>query len=150
MVSSAAATVKQYLEELPPPRRAVVAKVRSAVNQAMPAGYEEGMLSGMIVWHVPLKRCPDTYNRQPLPYVGLAAQKNNYALYLMGVYGDAKQEKALKAAYADLGRKPDMGKCCVRFTALEHLPLDAIATLIAGMGVEALIAMHDTLHPKKK
>ena len=149
MVSSAAATVKQYLDELPADRRAVVAKVRAAVNKAMPKGYEEGTLWGMIVWTIPLERYPDTYNKQPLAYVALAAQKNNYSLYLMGVYADKKQEAALNAAYKALGKKPDMGKSCVRFKAVEDLPLDAIASLIAGIGVEDYIAMQEKIRPKK-
>lgn len=148
MVASAATTVKQYLDELPPERRAVVAKVRAAVNKAMPRGYAEGILWGAICWHIPLARYPDTYNKQPLGYVGLAAQKNNYALYLMGVYGDGKQEAILKAAYAKLGKKPDMGKSCVRFRKLEDLPLEAITGLIASMGVDDYLALYERRHRK--
>lgn len=150
MVSSAAKTVAQYLAELPDDRRAVVATVRAAMAKAMPKGFEEVMNWGMIVWQVPFSRCPETYNGQPLAYAGLAAQKNNYALYLMGVYGDRRQEEALRAAYEKLGRKPDMGKSCVRFRALEDLPLEAIGRLVAAKGVEDIIAWHDVAHPVKK
>ena len=83
MVSSAAATVEAYLAELPPERRAVVATVRALVNAHLPEGYVEGMHWGMIGWVIPLSRYPVTYNKQPLIYAALAAQKNNYALYLM-------------------------------------------------------------------
>jgi hypothetical protein len=150
MVQSAATTVQQFLDELPGERRAVIAKVRAAVRKAMPKGYEEGMLWGALCWYIPLKRYPDTYNKQPLGYVGLAAQKNNYALYLMGVYGDKKQETALKAAYEKIGRKPDMGKSCVRFRKLEDLPLEAITKLIASMSVEDYLAVYEKSRPKKK
>lgn len=150
MVSSAAKTVAQYLAELPDDRRAVVATVRAAMAKAMPKGFEEVMNWGMIIWQVPFSRCPETYNGQPLAYAGLAAQKNNYALYLMGVYGDRRQEEALRAAYEKLGRKPDMGKSCVRFRALEDLPLEAIGKLVAAKGVEDIIAWHEVAHPVKK
>lgn len=149
MVSSAAATVKQYLDELPADRRAVVTKVRAAVNKAMPKGYEEGMLWGMIAWTIPLERYPDTYNKQPLAYVALAAQKNKYSLYLMGVYGEKKQELALKAAFDAMGRKPDMGKSCLRFTDPSHIPLEAIQGLIAKVGVDDYLAYYEKAHPKK-
>ena len=43
MASSKAATVAQYLAELPPERRAEIEKVRDLVNGALPAGYREGM-----------------------------------------------------------------------------------------------------------
>ena len=140
MVQSAATTVQQFLDELPEERRAVIAKVRAAVRKAMPKGYEEGMLWGALCWYIPLKRYPDTYNKQPLGYVGLAAQKNNYALYLMGVYADQAQSRTLAAAYKALGRKPDMGKSCVRFRKPEDLPLAAILELVGSMPVDDYVA----------
>ena len=76
MVSSSAATVSDYLTELPPERRAEIEKVRDVVNAALPAGYREGMAYGMIGWAIPLADYPDTYNKQPLGYAALAAQKN--------------------------------------------------------------------------
>ena len=112
MVSSAAATVEAYLAELPPERRAVVATVRALVNAHLPEGYVEGMHWGMIGWVIPLSRYPVTYNKQPLIYAALAAQKNNYALYLMCAYSDSQVERDLRAAYAAAGLKLDMGKSC--------------------------------------
>ena len=109
----------------------------------MPEGFEESISYGMIGWSVPLSRYPDTHNGQPLGYVALAAQKNNYALYLMGVYADGVQEERLLAAYAEMGRKPDMGKSCVRFRQLDHLPLTAICELVASMSVDDYIARYE-------
>ena len=143
MVSSAAKTVDAYLAELPPERRAVVAAMRDRVNAHLPPGYEETMNWGMISWQIPLARYPNTYNKQPLSYVALAAQKNNYALYLSGVYAEGEQERKLRAGAAALGKKLDMGKSCVRFRNIEDLPLEAIDELIASMSVEACIASHE-------
>ena len=84
MVSSKAQTVPEYLAELPAERRAVIAAVRKVVRKHLPKGYVEAMNWGMICYEIPLKRYPITYNKQPLSYAALAAQKNNYALYLMG------------------------------------------------------------------
>lgn len=143
MVSSSATTVQAYLEELPVERRAVIEAVRNVVLAKLPAGYEETMRWGMISYEIPLVRYPETYNKQPLGYVGLAAQKNNYALYLMGVYGDHEQERVLREAYDALGRKPDIGKSCVRFRRLEHLPLEAVGQLVASMPVDRYIAHYE-------
>jgi Domain of unknown function (DU1801) len=143
MVSSAATTVDAYLAELPPERRAVVATVRDAINAHLPPGYEEAMNWGMISWEVPLSRYPVTYNKQPLSFAALAAQKNNYSLYLMSVHAGSEGEQQLRAAAAALGRKLDMGKCCVRFKQVDHLPLQAIGALIAGVPVEAYIAQYE-------
>jgi len=140
MVSSHAQTVDQYLAQLPADRRAVVAAVRDVVNRHLPPGYVEAMVHGMIGWGVPLSRYPDTYNGQPLGYVGLAAQKNAYSLYLMGCYMCPEQDAALKAAYAKAGKKLDMGKSCLRFKSLDGLLLDDIGRIVASMPVDDLVA----------
>lgn len=143
MVQSKAATVAQYLSELPPERRAAMSQVRDMVNAHMPAGYEETMAFGMIGWGIPLSRYPNTYNKQPLGYVALAAQKNGYSLYLMGVYAVGEQEKKLRAAAVAQGKKLDMGKSCLRFKKPDDLPLDAIGELIASMSVDDYIAVYE-------
>lgn len=143
MVSSAAATVEAYLAELPPERRAVVAAVRTLVNAHLPEGYVEGMHWGMIGWVIPLSRYPVTYNKQPLIYAALAAQKNNYALYLMCAYSDSQTERDLRAAYAAAGLKLDMGKSCLRFRGLDALLQPAVATAIASTPVETHITRYE-------
>lgn len=143
MVSSAAATVEAYLAELPPERRAVVSKVRDLVNAHLPAGYVESMNWGMISWEIPLARYPVTYNKQPLMYAALAAQKNNYALYLMCSYADSQIERDLRAAYAAAGLKLDMGKSCLRFRTLEGLLQPAVAAVIASTPPETHIARYE-------
>ena len=148
MVSSKAQTVDDYLAELPPERRAVVAAVRDHVNRHLPPGYVEAMGYGMIGWSVPLSRYPDTYNGQPLGYVGLAAQKNAYSLYLMGCYMDSADDLALRAAYAKAGRKLDMGKCCLRFKSLDGLLLGEIGRIIASTPVDDFIARYQSVKGK--
>ena len=143
MVSSRAATVEQYLAELPPERRAVVARVRDALNAVMPAGYREGMGYGMMGWVVPLEDYPNTYNKQPLAYAGLAAQKNSYSLYLTCVYADPARAERLRAAAAAMGRKLDIGKSCIRFKRIEDLPLDAICDEIASITPDEFIRIYE-------
>lgn len=143
MVSSKATRVEDYLAELPAERRAVVASVRDLVNRHLPAGYEETMAYGMIGWVVPLSRYPVTYNKQPLAFVGLAAQKNNYALYLMCDYTNTDDDGKLRAAYERAGRKIDMGKSCLRFRRREDLFDEAVARLIAATPVEETIRRYE-------
>ena len=132
MVSSKAATVADYLAELPPERRAEIEKVRDVVNGALPAGYREGMGWGAIGWIIPLEDHPDTYNGRPAVYAGLAAQKNYNSLYLNCVYASPERTERLKAAFAEAGKKLDMGKSCIRFRKADDLPLEAIAAEIAS------------------
>jgi hypothetical protein len=143
MVSSKAATVVDYLAELPAERRAEIEKVRDAVNAALPAGYREGMGWGMIGWVVPLETYPDTYNKQPLAYAGLAAQKNSNSLYLNCVYASKERAERLKAAAAAAGKKLDMGKSCIRFRRADDLPLDLIREEIASASPEEFIRIYE-------
>ena len=143
MVSSRAATVEEYLEELPEERRAVVSRVLEVVRRNLPAGYEEAMSYGMIGWGIPLARFPDTYNRQPLAYAALAAQKNHYALYLMGAYAEPAQQARLEAAFREAGKKMDMGKSCLRFRSVDDLPLEAVGEVIASTPPARFIELYE-------
>lgn len=148
MASSKAATVDEYLRELPEERRAVIAAVRDVVLRNLPDGYRETMAFGMIGYGIPLERYADTYNKQPLSYAALAAQKNHYALYLMCAYQDPAQEQALRDAFAAAGKKLDMGKSCIRFRALDDLPLDAIGRIIAATPPDAFIARYEAVQAR--
>ena len=143
MVSSKAKTVEEYLAELPEDRRTVIASVRDLVNRHLPDGYVEAMSWGMIAWEVPLSRYPTTYNKQPLPYVALAAQKQYYALYLTVCYANSAQDVVLRNAYADAGLKLDMGKSCLRFKKPDDLLPEVIGRVIASTPVDTLIAQYE-------
>ncbi len=121
----------------------MIAEMRKLIRKNIPRGYDEAVGSGMLCYQIPLKRYPDTYNGQPLAYVALASQKNYFALYLMGAYGDPVQAKALKDAFARAGKKLDMGKSCLRFRKLDDLELDAVAKVIASTPPDAYIAMYE-------
>jgi len=140
---SGAATVEDYLAELPEDRRAAVSTVRDVVNEHLPEGYEETMEWGMVSWVVPLRDYPDTYNGKALSYASLASQKNHMALYLMGLYSGGEDERWFRAQYAERGMKLDMGKSCVRFTSLEQVPLDVVGEAVARIPVSDFIATYE-------
>lgn len=151
MVKSAAKTPKEYLDELPAERRAVIERVREVVLASLPAGYQESINWGMLNYEIPLERYPDTYNKQPLTYVSLAAQKNYYALYLMCVDGDLLGHERLEAEFAQAGKKLDMGKSCVRFRSLDDLPLDVVARVIGATDPDTYIRAYEaSIHHRPK
>ena len=150
MVTSPAATVEDYLASLPEDRRLVMEAIRKFVGKNVARGYSEMMSWGMICWGIPLEDYPDTYNGQPICVAALAAQKNYYALYLMGAYGEPVQEHLLRDAFAKAGKKLDMGKSCLRFRSLDDLVLDAIAAVLRSTPPAALIAKHEAAHRKTK
>jgi hypothetical protein len=132
-MQSKATTVEQYLSELPADRRAALEAVRKVVLKNLDKDYEEGMQYGMIGYYVPHRVYPAGYHcdpKQPLPFAGLASQKNHMSLYLMCTYGDSDHSRWFQQAWAKTGKKLDMGKSCVRFKKLEDLALDVIAEAI--------------------
>jgi hypothetical protein len=148
MVQSKATTVEDYLEELEPDRRETIEQIRKLILEHLPDGYQEAMNWGMISYEVPLEVYPDTYNGKPLGYIGLAAQKRYYALYLMTVYQDSEQARKLGEAFESAGKSMDLGKSCLRFRRLEDISLDAIADLIASTSPEQFVAMYEKTRKK--
>lgn len=140
---SDATTVEEYLDELPEERRKVIAAVRELVLEHLPDGYQETINWGMISYEIPLERYPDTYNGQPLSYLAIAAQKNYYALYMMGLYTHTEQEAQLRAAYSRAGKKLNLGKSCLRFKKLEDLEPAAVAEVVAGTSVDDFIRNYE-------
>jgi Domain of unknown function (DU1801) len=132
-MQSKAATVKQYLAELPADRRQAIEAVRKVILANIDKTFEEGMQYGMIGYYVPHKFFPAGYHcdpRQPLPFACLASQKNHMSLYLMSAYGEGLEEDWFRAQWAKTGKKLDMGKCCIRFKKLDDLALEVIGEAI--------------------
>ncbi len=132
---SNASTVEEYMGELSEERRAAIGAVRQVILQNLPRGYEEVMNWGMITYQVPLETYPDTYNKKPLMYAALAAQKNHMAVYLTAIYMNEKASRAFEEAYLSTGKRYDVGKSCVRFKELGDLPLELIGKNIASLQV---------------
>jgi hypothetical protein len=146
-MQSKAATVEEYLAQLPADRREAMEAVRAVILKNLDkSGYEEGMQYGMIGYYVPHRVFPAGYHcdpRQPVPFASLASQKGYMSLYLMCVYGDAESEAWLREQWAKSGKKLDMGKSCVRFKKLEDLPLDVIGQAIKRFPAKQFIERYE-------
>ncbi|UAJ80422.1 DUF1801 domain-containing protein [Leifsonia sp. ZF2019] len=137
------ADVVDYLESLPPRRREVFQPVFDTVAAAMPTGYRLGIHWRMPGWVVPLETYRDTYNKQPLAYVSIGAQKNYTALYLMALSSDSAEEGAFRRAWGRTGRTLHMGKSCLRFRSLSDIDLPLIATTVRAFPVERFVALYE-------
>src|SRR5262245_45145693 len=101
-MQSKAKTVDEYLSEVPEDRKNVMKELRNVINKNLPRGFREGMGYGMMGWSVPHSLYPPGYHctpELPLPFMGMASQKNFIALYHMGVYSDPKLLKWLTDAW---------------------------------------------------
>ena len=142
-------TVAAYLDSLAPEKRSVIEEARAFVHEHIPDGYAEFMNWGVINWGIPLDEFPDTYNGQPLCYVGLGAKKSYNSLYLMGAYDVSNGEytspfsqKLLADAFRKAGKRLDMGKCCLHFKKLDDLELTSVAKVIAMSTPKEYIAYY--------
>ncbi|MCK6448502.1 MAG: DUF1801 domain-containing protein [Planctomycetes bacterium] len=158
-MQSKASSVEQYLKALDPDRRAAISAVRDVVNANIDRAFEEGMQYGMIGWYLPHSRYPAGYHcdpKQPLPFAGLASQKQHMSIYLMGLYvgpdggpkGQTELSRWFQSAWERTGRKLDMGKACVRFKKLDDVALDVLAQAFRRLtaakyveGYEAALAL---------
>jgi len=145
-MQSKAKTVTQYLAELPADRRKAIEQVRAMIRKHLPKGYEEMMQYGMIGYAVPLKLYPPGYHckkDEPLPFLALASQKNNMALYMFCLYVDERDRAQFQKEYKASGKKLDMGKSCIRFKKPEDLALDVIGRFIARTPVKKHIEVYE-------
>ena len=150
MVKRSAASVEDYISQLPGDNQQAIRKVRDLILENLPPGYEETINWGMICYEIPLSVYPKTYNGQPLMYAALAAQKHFNSLYLMNVYQDSGLLELLLASFSENGMKCDMGKSCIHFKTLDDLPLVTIAEIIAATPIESYIAHYENSRKTKK
>lgn len=146
-MTSKAATVAEYISQLPQDRRDAVEKLRSVFRKNLDKGFEEGMQYGMIGYYVPHRLYPAGYHcdpKQPLPFAGIASQKNYLSIYIACLYGSADHLRRFQEEWAKTGKKLDMGKACIRFKRIEDAPLDVIGRAIARVPMKAFIAYYES------
>lgn len=148
-MQSKAATVDDYISELPEDRQKAISKLRSVIKKNIPKGFKEAMSYGMMGWCVPHSIYPAGYHcnpKDPLPFMGLASQKNFIALYHMGIYADPKLLKWFQDAHAKASlKKLDMGKSCIRYKKPEDIPYDLIGELASKITVDEYINIYETI-----
>jgi uncharacterized protein YdhG (YjbR/CyaY superfamily) len=145
-MQSKAKTVKQYLAELPPDRRAAISAIRDVILKNLDEGYEEGINYGAIGYSVPHRVYPPGYHcdpKLPLPFAGLGSQKNYLSMGFMPMYSDPAEMKWFVDAWKRSGKKLDMGKVCIRFKKLEDVPLDVVGEAVRRVPAAKWIQIYE-------
>lgn len=141
-------TAEEYFEAIPDERKDPMQKLYDVIVKNLPSGFEESMGYGMLGWQVPHSAYPAGYHcnpKQPLPFLGIASQKNFIALYHMGIYADKKLHDWFVAEYPNhVKTKLDMGKSCIRFKKPENIPFDLIGQLVSKMTMQQWIDLYET------
>lgn len=145
-MKSNAATVETYLASLPEDRRKIVDALRKVIRENLDPAFEEGMQYGALGYFLPHARYPDGYHcdpKQPLPFAGIASQKNHVGLYLFCIYASEEDQAAFRRDWLASGKKLDMGKSCVRVKKLEDIPLDVVGRTFARITAKKFVASYE-------
>ncbi len=146
-MQSAAKTPDQYFQELPEERKEAMLKLRQIIKKNLPEGFEEMMGYGMLGYAVPHSIYPKGYHcdpKQPLPFFGMASQKNSINIYHMGIYADSNLYDWFVSEYPKYSKaKLDMGKSCIRFKKPEHIPFELIGELLTKISVLEWITIYE-------
>lgn len=146
-MQSTAATVEEYIDQLPQERKEAISKLRKEIKKNLPKGFQEVMSYGMIGYVVPHKLYPPGYRCDPslpLPFINIASQKNHVAVYHMGLYANKELLDWFTAAYKkEAASKLDMGKSCIRFKKVENIPYALIGKLAAKLTPAQWIAYYE-------
>lgn len=152
-MTSDAKNPDEYINSLPEDRKIAMEKLRNVILKNLPKGFQEGMGYGMMGYSVPHSIYPKGYHckpTDPLPFMGMASQKNSINFYHMGIYANKELYDWFVAEYPKYStRKLDMGKSCMRFKKFEDIPFDLIGELVTKVSVEDWIETYESAFRKK-
>lgn len=151
-MQSKAASVQEYVDELPEDRQQAISTLRKTILENLPKGFAEVISYGMIGYVVPHSLYPKGYHcdpKLPLPFINIASQKNFIALHHMGIYFDKDLLDWFVNEYPKHCKtKLDMGKGCVRFKKPEQIPFALIGELASKITVENWIEISENFIKK--
>lgn len=141
-------TVKEILTNLPIDRKEPFNKLHDVILKNLPKGFEAAISYGGLGYVVPHTVYPAGYHckpSEPLPFAGLASQKNSINFYHMGIYSDSGLlDWFVKEYPKHTKQKLDMGKSCIRFKKLDDIPYNLIGELMKKMTVKEWINIYET------
>ena len=140
-------TIESYLNSLPEDRKEPVNKIIKFVEENIPAGFTKIINYGMPSFVVPHSIYPPGYHVKPvlpLPFIGVASQKNHIGFYHMGLYADSKLSDWFISEYPKYCKsKLDMGKSCLRFKKMDDIPYKLIGELSKIMTTQDWISIYE-------
>ncbi len=146
-MQSNAKTPDDYIDGLPEDRKKPMTELRKVINKNLPKGFKETMGYGNLGWVVPHSAYPAGYHcdpKLPLPFLGIASQKNFIAVYHMGIYANPTLLKWFVEEFPKHSKaKLDMGKSCIRFKKPEQIPFKLIAELSTKMTPKQWVEIYE-------
>ena len=139
--------VQEYLDKVPEERQMAFNKLRQTIIDNLPSGFAEDFSYGYIGFNVPHSLYPAGYHctpEKPLPFTGIASQKNFIGLYHMGIYANPELLEWFISEYQKhCKHKLDMGKSCIRLKKMDEIPYELIGELMQRMTVDEWIDLYE-------
>lgn len=141
-------SVTEILANVPADRLEPFNKLHEVIVENLPEGFEAGISYGGLGYVVPHRIYPAGYHckpSEPLPFAGIASQKNTINFYHMGIYSDPALLEWFVTEYPKhSNQKLDMGKSCIRFKKFDQIPYKLIGELMSKISVEKWISIYET------
>ncbi len=141
-------TVEEILANVPEDRATAFNKLHEIIVKNLPKGFEAAISYGGLGYVVPHAVYPAGYHCkpiEPLPFAGIASQKNSINFYHMGIYSNPELLNWFVSEYPKHSKqKLDMGKSCVRFKKLDEIPYKLIGELMQKMSVEDWVNIYES------
>lgn len=145
-------TIEEIIVNVPSDRSASFKHLHEVIVNNLPEGFEPGISYGGLGYVVPHSIYPDGYHCkpvEPLPFAGIASQKNSINFYHMGLNADKALLDWFVSEYPKHStQKLDMGKSCIRFKKPESIPFELIGELMQKMTVQEWIDLYERLYKK--
>lgn len=140
-------TVEEILVNVPQERAQAFNKLHQVIMENLPEGFEAAISYGGLGYVVPHSVYPAGYHCkpvEPLPFAGIAWQKNSINFYHMGIYSDPDLLEWFVNEYPKHSKqKLDMGKSCVRFKKMDDIPYLLIGELMKKVSVKKWIEIYE-------
>lgn len=155
---SHATTIDNYIASLSLERQNLIKELRTIILKHLPQsttdGFAETMQNGMISYVVPHSLYPAGYHCNsslPLPFIGLASQKQHITIYHMGLYSEELLNWLLQEwenNWQEKLGKLNMGKCCLRLNPKKPLPYILIGELVTKISAQDWIKIYENNRQK--
>ena len=140
-------SIETYLNSLSKDRKESVQKIIKVVEDNIPFGYSKIMNYNMPSFVIPHSIYPSGYHVTPvlpLPFIGVASQKNHIGFYHMGVYADSNLLDWFISEYPKYCKsKLDMGKSCIRFKKMDDIPYELLAELSTKVTIQDWVSIYE-------
>lgn len=141
-------TVEEILANVPEERKEAFNKLHQVIVANLPEGFAPGISYGGLGYVVPHTVYPSGYHCkpiEPLPFAGIASQKNSINFYHMGMYAQPELYDWFVNEFPKYSsRKLDIGKSCVRFKKVNDIPFELIGALMQKMSLTDWITLYES------